>query len=64
MNKQDDPLMDRKTAAKYLGFSPRSLAVWACTKQYDLKPIKLGKRAVRYRKSVLDQFLQSHLNST
>lgn len=54
--------MDRKTAAKYLGFSPRSLAVWACTKQYDLKPLKLGKRAVRYRKSVLDQFLQQHLN--
>ena len=61
MQKQDDILMDRKTAAKYIGFQPSSLAVWACTKKYDLKPIKIGKRAVRYRKSVLDLFLQGQL---
>lgn len=62
MNKQEDVLMCRKDAAKYLGFAPSSLAVWACTKKYDLKPVKIGRRSVRYRKSVLDAFLQSHLN--
>jgi hypothetical protein len=62
MNKNYDPdeLMDRKTAAKHLGgtkpLSPGTLAVWDCTKRYDLKPIKVG-REVRYRRSVLDQWL-------
>lgn len=51
-----EPLLDRKKAAKYLGISPDTLAVWDCTKRYDLKPIKVG-RAVRYRKSDLDNFI-------
>ncbi|WP_092728146.1 helix-turn-helix domain-containing protein [Algoriphagus alkaliphilus] len=64
-NFQDDPqnqLMDRKTAAKYLGISPNTMAVWDCTKRYDLKPLKVG-RAVRYRKSDLDAFMQRNLQS-
>ncbi|PAW93155.1 excisionase [Mucilaginibacter sp. MD40] len=53
----DDPLFDRKTAAKYLGLTnPNTLAVWDCTKRYDLSPIKVGG-AIRYRKSALDRFL-------
>jgi predicted DNA-binding transcriptional regulator AlpA len=52
-----DPLLDRKTAAKYLGISPGTLAVWDCTKRYDLKPKRAG-RSVRYRKSDLDKFLE------
>ena len=55
-----EPLLDRKSAAKYLGLSPGTLAVWDCTKRYDLKPIKVG-RAVRYRKADLDNFLNSRL---
>ncbi|WP_345948859.1 helix-turn-helix domain-containing protein [Mucilaginibacter sp. PAMB04274] len=56
-----DPLLDRKAAAKYLGLTnPHTLAVWDCTKRYDLQPIKVG-RAVRYRKSSLDDFLNSRL---
>ena len=55
-----EPLLDRKSAAKYLNLSPGTLAVWDCTKRYDLKPIKVG-RAVRYRKSDLDNFLNSRL---
>ena len=55
--KQDiDELLDRKTAAKYLKISPGTLAVWDCTKRYDLKPLKVG-RSVRYRKSELDNFI-------
>lgn len=55
-----EPLLDRKTAAKYLSVSPGTLAVWDCTKRYDLKPLKVG-RAVRYRRSSLDQFLEEQL---
>lgn len=56
----NEPLLDRKSAAKYLNLSPGTLAVWDCTKRYDLKPIKVG-RAVRYRRSDLDNFLNSRL---
>ncbi|MEP7169621.1 MAG: helix-turn-helix domain-containing protein [Bacteroidota bacterium] len=55
-----DQLFDRKTAAKYLRVSPGTLAVWDCTKRYDLKPIKIG-RSIRYRKENLDSFLESQL---
>lgn len=57
---QHEPLLDRKSAAKYLGLAPGTLAVWDCTKRYDLKPLKVG-RAVRYRRSDLDAFLNSRL---
>lgn len=52
-----EPLLDRKSAAKYLKVSPGTLAVWDCTKRYNLRPIKVG-RNVRYRKSDLDSFLE------
>ncbi len=52
-----DELMTRKKAAQYLGdFSPGTLAVWACTKRYDLPFLRIG-RSVRYRKSDLDAFV-------
>ncbi len=55
-----EPLMNRKMAAKYLDISPATMAVWDCTKRYNLKPIKIG-RSVRYRKSDLDQFIEDRL---
>lgn len=58
---EQDILMDRKTAAKYLGLTNHNtLAVWDCTGRHDLKPIKIG-RAVRYRKSNLDKFLHDRM---
>jgi predicted DNA-binding transcriptional regulator AlpA len=57
-----EPLMDRKTAARYLSVSPNTLAVWDCTKRYDLKPLKIG-RSVRYRRANLDQFLENQLKA-
>jgi hypothetical protein len=60
-NTSYEPLLDRKSAAKYLSVSPGTLAVWDCTKRYDLKPLKVG-RAVRYRRAYLDQFLERQLN--
>ncbi len=56
----NEPLMDRKTAAKYMGVSPGTLAVWDCTKRYNLNPLKVG-RSVRYRKTDLDKFLERQL---
>lgn len=53
---ETDRWLDRKSAARYIGFKPGTLAVWDCTKRYDLKPRKVG-RSVRYRKSELDRFL-------
>jgi Helix-turn-helix domain len=55
-----EPLLDRKSAAKFLRVSPGTLAVWDCTKRYDLKPIKVG-RAVRYRLADLENFLNAQL---
>lgn len=55
-----DKLLTRAEAALYLRVAVGTLAVWDCTKRYNLKPIKIG-RAVRYRKSVLDKFLCDRL---
>ena len=60
-NNIQDPLLDRIAAAKYLGgLKPATLAVWDCTKRYDLKPIKVGK-LVRYKRSSLDAFLRDRM---
>ncbi|WP_338875022.1 helix-turn-helix domain-containing protein [Spirosoma sp. SC4-14] len=56
----NETLLDRKEAAKYLRISPNTLAVWDCTKRYDLKPLKVG-RSVRYRRSELDKFIERQL---
>jgi len=57
-NDDIEPLMTRKQAARYLGTTARTLAVWDCTKRYNLRPLKLGRRSVRYRRSDLDRFLE------
>lgn len=53
-----EPLMTREEAARYLGVAAGTLAVWACTGRYDLRPLKVGRRLVRYRRSDLDRFLE------
>ncbi|MXV16892.1 helix-turn-helix domain-containing protein [Hufsiella ginkgonis] len=58
--KGKDLLLNRKEAAKYIGFSPGSLATWACTKRHDLKPRKIAGRAY-YELAVLDKFLEGQL---
>lgn len=62
-DENEDGLMDRKQAAKYLNLAPHTLAVWDCTGRYDLSPIKIG-RAVRYRRSSLDRFIERNLMNT
>jgi len=55
-------MLSRKEAAEYLGISANTLAVWASTGRYDLKFTKMG-RAVRYRLSDLDSFIEQRLSN-
>ncbi|MFD2520377.1 helix-turn-helix domain-containing protein [Emticicia soli] len=57
----DTTLLSRQQAAQYLCISPNTLAVWASTGRYKLKFIKVG-RAVRYRLSDLNTFLEQRLS--
>lgn len=56
---QAQNLMTDKDAASYLNLAVNTLAVWRSTKREDLPFIKLG-RAVRYRKSDLDNWLNAN----
>ena len=49
-------LLTRRQAASYLGVTERTLAVWKCTRRYDLPCVKIG-RLVKYRKADLDAFI-------
>lgn len=51
-------LLTREEAAQFLGVKPDTLAVWHSTKRYAIPLIKVG-RAVRYRRSDLEAFLES-----
>ncbi len=62
MQRTQDVLVNRKAAAKFLNMSPNTLAVWDCTKRYDLKPIRIG-RSVRYRQSELDRFIEDRMTA-
>jgi len=44
----ESELLSRKEAAVYLGIAEQTLAIWHCTKRYDLPCAKIG-RLVRYR---------------
>ncbi|KOS06128.1 hypothetical protein AM493_08855 [Flavobacterium akiainvivens] len=57
-NPTEEIYFNRKEAAAYMNCSWRSLATWDCKGTYDFKPIKIGKKMVRYRKSVLDAFMR------
>jgi hypothetical protein len=62
MKKEKHPveLLNRREAAQYLKVSPGTLAVWDCTKRYDLKPMKVG-RSVRYTRENLDKFMNRNM---
>jgi len=52
------PLYDPGKAAAFLGISKETLAVWRCTKRYNLPYIKVG-RLIKYRESDLTTFVES-----
>lgn len=58
MLNENDRLLSREEAAKFLGVTKGTLEVWACTKRYDLPYIKVG-RLVKYWLSDLIAFAQS-----
>jgi len=53
-------LLSRKEAARYLGVSETTLAVWKCTGRYKLPCVKIG-RLVKYRQADLDAFIAANL---
>ena len=55
-------LLSRAEAAAYLGVAKQTLAIWSCTKRYDLPFVKIG-RLVKYRVADLDKFIEANLRS-
>lgn len=60
-NYDPDQLLSRKELARILKFSPGTLAVWDCTKRYNLNPIKIGE-AVRYRRADVSKLIEMFNN--
>ena len=58
MSNLNHKLLSRKEAADYLGLEYNTLAVWASTKRYKLKYIKIG-RLIKYRVEDLNEFIES-----
>jgi len=52
-----EQLFSRSEAAKFLGVTEHTLAVWACNKRYALPYVKVG-RLVKYRYADLLAFVQ------
>ena len=52
----DDALLTRGQAAAYLSLRPQTLAAWASAGR-NLPYVKVG-RAVRYRQSDVDQYIE------
>ncbi len=53
------PLLTREQAAAYLGVSPQTLANWASSGRGGIPYVRVSARAIRYRQSDLDAWLQS-----
>ncbi|AIL64731.1 Helix-turn-helix domain protein [Rickettsiales bacterium Ac37b] len=53
-------LLTRTQAAEYLGCKVSTLAIWKCTKRYNLPYVKIGKN-VRYRLSDLKEFIEQNI---
>lgn len=51
-------LLTTAEAAEYLGTTVGTMEVWRCSKRYAIPYIKVG-RLVKYRRSDLEQWLQS-----
>jgi excisionase family DNA binding protein len=54
------PLIDRETAATYLGIRKQTLACWASNGRYHLPFVKVGRR-VMYRLEDIERFIADNL---
>ena len=52
-----DPLLNAAEAAAYLSVSPKTLEKWRSTHPDRLPSVKIGGWSVRYRRSVLDTYI-------
>ena len=57
--KADDELLSPEEAAKILGVTTGTLSVWRSAKRYPLGYVKLGRRAIRYRREDLMAFIEA-----
>ena len=60
LSNKENPLLTRDQAAQYLGVKSTTLAVWACTKRYNLSFVKVG-RLCKYRLADLDAFITRNI---
>ncbi len=58
MTYRPDVLLNAADAAEFLGVRMQTLAIWRSTGRYRIPYVKVG-RAVRYRRSDLERFLES-----
>ncbi len=56
-------LLDEKAAAEFLDVEPGTLSVWRSTGRHSLPFVKVGY-LVRYRRSVLEAWLESRTRAT
>lgn len=59
---QGTELLTRREAAAFLGVLEQTLAVWACTKRYNLPVVKVGSLC-KYRRRDLERFVNGEMNS-
>ncbi len=55
-----DRLMTREEAAEFLGLKAQTLANWTCKGRSGPKAIRVGSRAIRYRRCDLEAYLAAH----
>ncbi len=55
-------LLTPETVSELLGVTAHTLAVWRCSKRYNLAYVKVGA-SVRYRPADVDAFISSHLKN-
>jgi predicted site-specific integrase-resolvase len=60
---QNSELIDESQAAIILGVTPGTLQVWRSTGRYSIPFVKVG-RLVRYRVSVLNEWLESRTRAS
>ena len=53
---QDSGLVNPQTAADMLGLEKETLAVWRCTKRYDLAYLKIGGN-IAYERREINRFI-------
>lgn len=58
-----DPLLDEEETAEYLGLSPRTLQGFR-VRGGGPDYVKLGSRAVRYRLSDLEEYIEDRIQSS